>query len=396
MTCKLFVLVLLINISAILFAQKKVINDYSKVDKLALAIPDSLTKTTLEISKYFRDNFTSEKYKARAIFIWTASNIQYDLENMFAINFYEKEEEKIEKILKNRKGICSNYAALFNELCHKLQIKSYVVTGYTKQNGFADYIPHAWCIAEIDSTWLVFDPTWGSGYVSNNKFVKKINNDYFASKPENIIKSHMPFDYMWQCLNYPITNQEFYEGKISQNKSKPFFNFNDSIKKYEKQSNIERLNATAYRIEKNGLKNSMLFDRLRQIKSDLEYENETKKLTIFNSAITDYNEGVNEFNEFIDYKNKQFTPMRSDKEIQEMIDNAKNKLYASKARFHLIENPGPNLKTPIAQNLNGLEKIIQQVSEQEDWLSKYFSKGKAGRKQMFYDKVTWYGIPITK
>ena len=36
---------------------------------------------------------------------------------MYALNFYEKKEDKIAKVLKNRKGICENYAALFTEIC---------------------------------------------------------------------------------------------------------------------------------------------------------------------------------------------------------------------------------------------------------------------------------------
>jgi len=46
---------------------------------------------------------------------------------MFAINFYEQKEEKISKPLKYRKGICENYAALFNDLCSKSGIKSFVI-----------------------------------------------------------------------------------------------------------------------------------------------------------------------------------------------------------------------------------------------------------------------------
>jgi hypothetical protein len=32
----------------------------------------------------------------------------------------------------------------------------------------------------------------------------------------------MPFDYLWQFLNYPISNQEFYNGSTGVDKSKRF------------------------------------------------------------------------------------------------------------------------------------------------------------------------------
>lgn len=324
---------LLIFITCNLFAQKSVINEYATIDKKALQISDSLTKTTEGIAGYITSNFNTDKEKVRAIFIWIASNIQYDIDNMFAINFYEHKEEKISKPLRNRKGICENYAALFNDICSKSGIKSFVIEGYTKQNGFTDYIPHAWCAALIDDFWFMFDPTWASGYISNGKFYKKINNDYFKVNPSSLIKSHMPFDFLWQFLNYPVTNQEFYEGKTQQNKLKQYFSYPDSIKMYEKQSHFEQLTSSAERIERNGVKNSLIFDRLQHIKMELENEN----TNIYNSAGVDYNNGINSFNEFIQYRNNQFIPKKTDFEIQSMIDSAENKFKDAKTKLSAIK-----------------------------------------------------------
>ncbi|HSN62015.1 MAG TPA: transglutaminase domain-containing protein [Ferruginibacter sp.] len=194
-------------------AQKVGVNPYANIDTKVLQLHDSLTRSTTDIANYITKSFKTDKEKTRAIFIWTASSIEYDAANMFAINFYETKEEKIAKPLRTRKGICENYAALFNDICNKVGIKSYVIEGYTKQNGFTDYIPHAWCAALVDSSWFMFDPTWGSGYINKGKFYKKINNDYYKVSPATLIKSHMPFDYLWQFLHYPITNQEFYTCK---------------------------------------------------------------------------------------------------------------------------------------------------------------------------------------
>ena len=263
-------LLILILFTQILFAQKKQSKEFVAIDQKALLIPDSLTTTTDNIANYVKDNFNTDKDKTRAIFIWVSTNIQYDIENMFALNFYEKKEEKILKPLKSRKGICENYAALFNEICLKTGIKSFVIEGYTKQNGFTDFIPHAWCAALVDSSWFLFDPTWGSGYVDNGKFYKKINNNYYKVNPSILIKSHIPFDYLWQFLNYPITTQEFYEGNIQQNKANLYFNYIDSIQAFENQSYIDQLTSSAYRIEKNGIKNSLIFDRLQHIKLEIE------------------------------------------------------------------------------------------------------------------------------
>lgn len=391
---KLVKFILLFNLTTqTIFAQKATVNVFSAIDKKALQLPDSLTKTTDLIASYITSNFSTNTDKSRAIFIWVASNIQYDIDNMFAINFYEKKEEKIAKPLRTRKGICENYASLFTDICIRSGIKSFVIEGYTKQNGFTDYIPHAWSASLIDSSWFLFDPTWGSGYVNGGKFFKKINNDYFKANPSTLIKSHIPFDYLWQFLNYPITNQEFYESKTQQNKTKPFFNFKDTIQLFEKQTNIDQLISSAYRVEKNGVKNSLVFDRLQHLKLEIENDRQTKTINLYNSAVVDYNDAINGLNEFINYRNKQFTPKKTDLEIQSIIDVADNKLKEAKNKLEEISSSDVNTANMIRQLTKSIEDASKQMKEQQDWLKLYFSKSKSGRRSMFY-KVTWFGIPL--
>ncbi|NVO20807.1 MAG: hypothetical protein HXX13_13990 [Bacteroidetes bacterium] len=374
-------------------AQTTTKNDYSSIDKKSLLIPDSLTRSTSGISTYVNANFSTDKEKVRAIFIWIASNIQYDVDNMFAINFYEKQEEKVSKPLKLKKGICENFAALFTDICLKSGIKSCVIEGYTKQNGFTDYIPHAWCAALIDNHWFLFDPTWGSGYIKDGKFVKKISNDYFLVEPTVLIKSHMPFDYLYQFSNFIVTNQEFYEGNTTQNKSKPFFSYEDSLREFEKLTYVEQLKSSANRIERNGIKNSMIFDRLQHLKLEIEQDRQDRIVSLYNTATVDYNNGINSLNEFINYRNRQFTPKKADPEIQAMLDSADVSLKAAKSKLNLIINPDVNIKALILQSIGAIDDANTHLKEQQNWLTEYFSKGKSGRKSMFY-KATWFGIPL--
>lgn len=374
----------------------------SQVDKIAIQIPDSLASNTSGISKYVCSNFTSQKDKARAIFVWIANNIQYDIENIFAINFYQNSNEAVSEVLKSRKGVCMHFAELFNDIAKKSGLKSFIIPGYTKQNGFVDYIPHAWCTASIDSTWYLFDPTWGSGFVQNSKFIKKMNNYYFMTNPEQLIKSHIPFDPMWELLNYPITNQEFYEGKVQINKTKPFFNYKDSIDKYTLESDIDRLISGSKRIEKNGVKNSMIFDRLQHDRREIEYyqnklivEKQNAAIDQFNQAANIFNEGINQLNDFINYRNNQFTPKKTDQEIQKMIDTPEQNFNATLEKLNSIKSPDQNLATSILQLNKSIDDALFNLNEQKVFLTKYFSTGKLLRKSLFY-KYTWMGIPIGK
>jgi hypothetical protein len=312
---------------------------------------------------------------------------------MFAINFYQNTNEIIANVLKTRKGICMSYAELFSDIANKVGIKTYVISGYTKQNGFVDYIPHAWCAALIDSAWFLFDPTWGSGYVQNGKFVKQINNYYYQAKPEQIIKSHMPFDPLWQFLNYPVTNQEFYEGKTQINNKKEFFNFKDTLQVFEKQSEIEQLIASSNRIEKNGVKNSLVFDRLQHNKREIEYYNNKKIVDSYNSAVNSFNKGIDLLNVFIDYRNKQFTPKKPDAEIKQMVDTVDGLFNQTRLQLNTLKSPDSNLATSIMQLNKSLNDATANLNDQKAFVDKYLNAGKLSRKTMF-TKYTWFGIPL--
>lgn len=382
-----FLLLLAASVSA---QQKKQVGPYDAIDKKALQIPLEQTKTVVGISNYVNATFKTEKEKIRAVFIWVASNIQYDIDNMFAVNYFEKEEEKILKPLKTRKGICENYAALFVAISKKCGIKCIGVDGYTNQNGVQEYMGHAWCAAVVEGTWYLFDPTWGSGYVETGRFFKRINNDYFMAKPSAFIGSHMPFDYMYQFLEYPITNQEFYDGRTYPNKSKPYFNFKDSILAYEKMDTMDQLVQTSYRIKKMGVRNSLLFDRLQHIQTSIE----NIKVVAFNDAAAEYNAGANLYNDFINFRNKQFMPKKSDPEIQWMLDVVFDKIKAARSKLSAINHPEPSMVSTIAQLHKAIDDLQKQSNEQAGWLKTYFSRPKILRKAMFVDKVMWMGIPL--
>ena len=286
-----------------------------------------------------------------------------------------------------------HYAELYNSTANKVGVKSYVIAGYTKQNGFVDYIPHAWCASFIDSAWYIIDPTWGSGYIQNSKFVKKTNEFYFKAKPEQMVKSHMPFDPLWQFLNYPVTNQEFYEGKTGINKNKPYFNYPDTLMQFEQQSDSLKLKSSSRRIEQNGVKNSLVFDMLQHNKREIEYHKNKILVEAYNSAVTMYNDGINRLNRFIDYRNKQFTPTRPDNEIKEMVDLADKSLSSSREKLKEIKNPDSNTANSITQLNKSIDEAVLNLNEQKAFLEKYFKTGKLFRKSLFY-KFSWMGLPL--
>lgn len=378
-------------ICSALLAQKVV--DYSTVDSKMLQIPDTSTLNTSSLSHYINATFSKPEDKVRATFFWITKNIKYDVENMYAVNFHENEQEVIDKVFNTKKGVCMHYATLFSSICNKVGVKSYVVDGFTKQNGMVDYLAHAWSVALLGDAWIIYDPTWRAGFVQNAKFTCKLNNLYFNVAPQVLIKSHMPFDPIWQLLNYTISNSEFYQGKTEIDKKKSFFNFNDSIVNYESLNEIQRFEAANQRLKKQGIMNSLLHDRHQYNLRQIEYLKNKEAADLYNIATAKFSEGINGLNEFISYRNKQFTPTRPDPALKLMLENIETSFADALQAVNKVKFADTANQATLTQFRRSIDEASKNLNEQKTFLNKYLSTGKLLRKSLFY-KFSMMGIPL--
>lgn len=307
---------------------------YNYISRVIHRIPESATWSTDGIADYINANFSNDRDKSRAIFLWISRNIEYNFDSIITNSIYETPSEVSQRILKTRTGVCLNFAHLFNELSNKSGIKSYVITGYTKQFGKVDFLPHIWCASYIDTAWYVFDPTWGSGYVSRGRYIKQVNGYYFMARPERIIRSHMPFDPMWQFLNYPITHAEFKKRGYKGDTARPYFNFKDTLKTWENSSDLERASSSARRVEQSGVTNNFVSAKLRVLKGEAEYLSNRHAAERYDSAVKHYNEGIRVFNNFIILRNEQVTDSIL---LTSLLDNSEAYLDSA---FSVLDNAG--------------------------------------------------------
>ena len=365
------------------FAIGQAPNDYSVIDKKIASIPDSLTTTTAGIAKYINSNFKTENEKIRAVYYWTASNISYDVPNMYQLNNQDPPQVKISNALKTRKGVCIHYAEVFNDIANKVGVKTYIVGGYTKQFGQLASIAHAWNISQIDGKWFLFDATWGAGFVEGNKFIKKQTNTYFKIDPNKMIVTHMPFDYLWQLLNQPLTNSEFISGKPDAAKPKMNFDYTAEIEKYGALSDAEKAFETAKRVEKNGLINNMIQEHYKLKKTEFTVINQNKSVEKLIVISANFNEAIRDLNDFIFFRNKKFKPTQTDETLKKMIQDVRVRMDKCKDDVYSIGS----VSAENAGNLNSLKKAIldgiEKTKENEDFLNEYLSKGLVGRKLMF-------------
>lgn len=390
---KLTLLLICLFLSSSFFAQTG--SKYAAIDKKALEIPSSLTLNTDDLAKYFISNFSSDSQRARAIFVWVASNLEYDIENMYEVDVNSKPADKIQKTLKTRKGVCINYALLFEEIAKKANLNAVVIEGYSRQAGTTELIPHAWNAVFVDNEWLLLDVTWASGHVNKGKYFKNFNDSFYDVNPTTLIKSHMPYDYIWQMLANPITSKDFFNRTYVSEKNKIAFDFKNEIQEYQQLNQIEKYVASAARVKENGVSNRNIGDRLLFLTNAIENDKQSKVVSLYNEAVAIFNDGIIDFNAFIAYKNKQFTPILPDDAIQKMIDEPTEKLLRAKKDLSEIKSQDSNTITAVKQLNKSIDEALKGVSEQQDWLSIYFTKSKSARRSSFFDrKMTVFGIPV--
>ena len=382
---KSHVLVFTLLFASFSFGQAKA--DYSRVDSPISKIPASATVSTAAIAAYIQSKFTTPDDKIRAVFYWTTANISYDVANRIALQQEQLLEDRIAITLKTRKGVCKNYAEVFTDLANKLGVETVVVRGYTKQNGVVGRIPHAWCASKIGAKWYLFDPTWAAGYIDGGQFKKRVRDTYYKLQPEEMITSHMPYDYLWQFISNPITNAEFTTAKMLPSKIKKYIDFNQEIFKAYSLGEEEQLLASSNRIKENGVTNSMISDILSYNDSRIKYLRESESLEKLNFILKKYNEGVAELNQFIAFKNRQFKPVKNDQTLISMILSPYDKLvWCQKSLSSVGSLSEPNRSSVIGLQ-SSLEVALQMTIEHKTFVYQYVEKSPISRGKMFYKSV---------
>ena len=357
--------VLSIFMAFILFAFPSY-SQYGIADKAALNIPDSETNTTTEMAAYFDSYLKTDAEKVRAIYTWVTANIKYDKNSVHRIILDEDQDQRVTYALKRRRGVCENFAAIFNDLCVKSGIPSFYIEGYTKQNGSVDRTGHVWCAALVNNKWALYDPTWdaGSGVT------------YFQISPNEFISSHLPFDPMFQFLEYPYSYKEFSRNSRQTNNANFYFNYTDSLKTYFNSDSLSRYESTLHRIEKFDWPSEKIDTKRKRLKLEIELIYQDRDMAAYHSAIADYNTGIDMLNEFIIYRNNQFQPEKKSSKVQQMFDDISKKIVSANQKLSDVNKS----EATLTLNTGGLQEKLDELSryakEQKSYYRNYLSLAK--------------------
>ncbi len=355
--------------------------DFSKVDKIALKAPE--TNDLEELSDFFNRKIDGDIDKIRAFYVWIGDHIAYSVEDMYKVEYYTSTDQFIKKVLTSKRTVCHGYAEVMNALNKSAGIPSFVVSGYVRQNGKVSTIPHSWVVARIDSAWYVFDPTWGAGYVDQNIFVKHFNNDFFLINPQVSIHTRMPYDPLWQLLEYPLSHQDFYRDKSPVHQ--PYFNYKDTITQLSNKTEVECLEESCRRIKQWGFKNNLITEYYKFNVKQLEIEKANEIIFLTNQAVDQYNQAIGTFNNYVSAKNKHFkSPDLSDFEVADLIDLAKEQSIKAQSMLVSAKTINKEVLGNISKQKAQISELQKMIDNEKKFVDKYCKTKKNLRQQLFF------------
>lgn len=323
-----------------------------------------------------------------SVFFWVADNIKYDVKKMNAVEngsiskkhskFKSEEEYKaylLEKVIKQKKGVCEDYSLLFDALVKELGYESHIVQGYTKDadGKVSRKVGHVWNAVKVNQKWKFYDATWGAGFVEK-KFVKNYNKEWCDTDPKEMIKTHMPFDPMWQLLSNPVSYKAF-EKNTETEKRDEEYNFNKLIaQNQKKEMNLQMKDKVSRSLEMgNGIR---LIDKWRRrTTKQVGLYGITSQQDLLEETFESSKRAVDLYNLYIKAKNKQFKGKKwtIEKGEQNLLES-KEEVEVVIATYKEIEVEDRKATNVINKNIRMSEKLLRQINKELEFINKVKSK----------------------
>lgn len=139
-----------------------------------------------ELAQELTEGVNSEREKAKAIYDYVAKTVSYDVNKLETGDF--SWDDSALKTLDSKTGVCQDYSYLAIALLRASNMEARFIEG----TAFGGFWPqkHAWVEVKVDGSWLTMDPTWGAGYIKDDKFVAAFNEKYFDPNQAEFEKTH--------------------------------------------------------------------------------------------------------------------------------------------------------------------------------------------------------------
>jgi hypothetical protein len=324
----------------------------------------NIQRLTLELIQ----GLDTEEEKARAIYTWVAQYLEYDYLGVENVTLGFESTDVVQEALSKRKGVCQHYAELFDALARESGLTSLVVFGYTRQNGKIDKVPHAWNAVMIDSVWYLSDPTWASGYFNGTTYVNDFRDIYFMVPPSEMIKSHIPFDPIFQFLKHPVSHDNFKNGHFKPGDIS--IDYKAEINRYFTSKEEEKIAGAMERVKDFGIANTMVRGYYSNLNRQYKVFYANRQIDLHNEAIEKFNSLVAAYNNYAERMNARGgripeNPAPLENELIEMEKRA----IEIQEMFRKIDAPA-GLAHTLAKNQDNLENLLAQIKREINRLKK--------------------------
>lgn len=330
-------------------------------------------QTTQDVADFILSKYSTDAEKIKGIYSWVTQNIRYDKTGAFAINAGPDKNAKVEVAFTRRRGVCENFAGIFNDICRRTGFEAFVIEGITQMNNQIADGAHSWATVRVNKEWYFFDPTWDEG----GKF------QFFMITPEEFITTHIPFDPLWQFLANPYSTGQL--TKVNNN-GHPFIpiSYTDSLEAFLQMDGIGKLESSERRILNAASQNRHVKTNLSVVKMNLEIERQGEQVEWHDSATQNLNDAVRMMNIFIGYRNDLSLLQRPDADLKELVATARIKVDQALEYLDRIDQSKAKLVMGTWPERERIVKLKNNLGNQEKFLIQYLTTAVAERKTLFY------------
>lgn len=339
-------------------------------------VPDSI-KDYRNIADFLCSELPNERDKLTAIHSWIGHNIRYDYAQLKEAKHFESKEDLIIDVLTTRQAVCEGYSRLFDAMCKSQGIKSFYIAGYSREkNGETPDVAHAWNGVWLSSgECLMIDVTWDAGYVEDGEYVFEFFDFYFLNEPKDFIKTHVPFDPIWQFLETPISHGDLMENDFGILNFEGSFNFKDSINQLKELDEFTSVQNEIRRIKTFGVTNHLVEEQLAYLEKRSDYLETSKAVDVYNEATKHLNSAINQYNLYNKFKERKFRkPKIPDDQITNMIDNIISEIITAQDLARQVSTTDEEITRERDKMLRVLGRYEEEVLIERRWINKYLAK----------------------
>lgn len=345
--------------------------------------PKEARASTDSLAGYFHTQYTDPNQRLKAIYAFVVGNIRYD--HVSAFEFTQPridDAHRADSCLAAGQDVCAGIAILMETLCRKSGLKAYAVSGYARQNGF---VGHAWVVAEGPGGWAGYDPTWDINQ-RENPAMAQMPWTWFGLKPDVFIRTHMPFDPMWQLLPATISYQDFDQRRFALTKpSAAPFAYTDSISTYQTLTQVQQMQASYRRMVRYKATNYATTAYAHLLQESVRVSKYNEIAAILDSATLHFNTMVQGFNQYVKHYNKRFEDIPNDAYLKDLVAQIERDMEESQTLYDQVLplTEEGRVRTAIGVDLQSLAENRERFQQHKAFVEKYLSKGKLGRGFMW-------------